>query len=107
MGTRIFVGNLSFNATEADLRTLFGQYGEVTSVKIITDQQTGKPRGFGFVEMATEEETRQAIDGLSGKAFMDRPLSVSEAIPQQRERTGGGRGFGGGGGKGQGRGRRY
>ncbi len=112
MEKKVYVGNISFNASEEDLRELFSQSGEVESVKIITDKQTGSPKGFGFVEMATEEDARKAIETLNGTTFMDRTLSVAEAKPQQpRERRsfGGGRpgggGFGGGRG-GQGRGRR-
>lgn len=116
MEKKLYVGNLSFQATEDDIRELFAQYGEVVSVKIITDAATGNPRGFGFVEMATSEDASKAINGLNGTSFKDRPLTVNEAKPQQpRERRGGG-GFGGGrggfnrgggsGGFGGGRGRR-
>lgn len=95
MEKRIYVGNISFKATEEDLRELFSQNGEVVSVKILTDTHTGRPKGFGFVEMATGEEAARAIEALNGKAFMERTLTVAEAKPQQpRER----RGFGGGGG---------
>jgi RNA recognition motif-containing protein len=117
MEKKVYVGNISFSASEDDLRELFSQSGDVESVKIITDKQTGSPKGFGFVEMATEEDARKAIEALNGSTFMDRTLSVAEAKPQQpREGRsfGGGRpgGFGGGrpggfgGGRGQGRGRR-
>ena len=78
---------------EEDLKELFAQSGEVESVRIITDKQTGSPKGFGFVEMATEEAARKAIETLNGTTFMDRTLSVAEAKPQQpREK----RSFGGG-----------
>lgn len=94
MGKRIYVGNLSFKATEEDLKELFSKSGEVESVKIITDVNTGSSKGFGFVEMATPEDAGKAIETLNGALFMDRTLVVSEARPQQtRER----RGFGGGG----------
>jgi cold-inducible RNA-binding protein len=115
MEKKIYVGNISFKASEEDLKELFSQSGEVESVKIITDRHTGNPKGFAFVEMATEEDARKAIEALNGATFMERTLSVAEAKPQQpRERRsfggpgGGGRGgFGGGGGKGGfGRGRR-
>ncbi len=109
MEKKLYVGNISFNAREEDLRELFSQSGDVESVKIITDKQTGSPKGFGFVEMATEEDARKAIEALNGTTFMDRALSVAEAKPQQpRERSGfgGGRPGGFGGGRGHGRGRR-
>jgi RNA recognition motif-containing protein len=110
---KLYVGNISFQATEDDLRELFAKSGDVESVKMITDQFTGKPKGFGFVEMANEEDAKNAITSLNGTAFMDRAITVAEAKPQQprEKRTfgGGGRGgFGGGkggfgGGKGYGR----
>ena len=111
MGKKIYVGNLSFNVSEADLNNLFSSYGEVDSVKIITDAQTGRPRGFAFVEMQSENSTAEAIAALNGKAFMERTLVVSEARPQQPRERGGfqrdRRGFGGGRGRsGGGEGRR-
>ncbi len=115
MEKKLYVGNISFKATEEDIRELFARSGDVESVKIITDAHTGNPKGFGFVEMATEEEAKKAITELNGTTFMERTLSVAEAKPQQpRERRGfggGGHGFGGGrsgfgGNRGQGRGRR-
>jgi len=93
MSKRIYVGNLSFKSTEEDLRELFSKSGEVESVKIITDVNTGNPKGFGFVEMATAEDAKKAIEALNGTSFMERTLAVSEARPQQsRDRRGG---FGG------------
>lgn len=90
MGKKIYVGNISFKATEDDIRELFSKSGEVESVKIITDMNTGNPKGFGFVEMATGEDAQRAIGALNGTMFMDRILSVAEARPQQpRERRGG------------------
>lgn len=105
MAKKVYVGNISFKATEDDIRGLFATYGEVESVKIITDQRTGRPKGFGFVEMVTEEDAQKAITGLNGSTFMERTLSVDAAKPQApRERGGfggGGRGgFGSGGGRG-------
>ena len=106
MAKKIYVGNISFKATEDEIRELFSKFGEVESVKVITDPRTGRPKGFGFVEMATEEDAQKAIAGLNGSTFMERTLSVDAAKPQApRERGGfgggGGRGgFGGGGGKG-------
>jgi RNA recognition motif-containing protein len=97
---KLYVGNISFQATEDDLRELFAKSGDVESVKMITDQFTGKPKGFGFVEMATEEDAKNAITALNGTTFMDRAVTVAEAKPQQpREKRsfGGGKGgFGGG-----------
>jgi hypothetical protein len=101
MGKKIYVGNMSFKAVEEDLRTLFSQFGEIESVKIITDGQAGRPKGFGFVEMASDEAAEKAITSLNGSTFMERPLTVAEAKPQQpRERQGfggGRRGYGEGG----------
>jgi RNA recognition motif-containing protein len=94
MEKKIYVGNISFKASEDDIRELFSKSGEVESVKIITDVHTGNPKGFGFVEMATSEDARKAIEALNGAMFMDRTLTVNEARPQQpREKRGG---FGGG-----------
>jgi RNA recognition motif-containing protein len=94
---KLYVGNISFQATEDDLRELFAKSGEVESVKMITDQFTGKPKGFGFVEMANEDDAKNAITALNGMTFKDRPITVAEAKPQQpREK----RSFGGGGGRG-------
>ena len=87
MPAKLFVGNLSFQATEEDLRELFQQAGTVESVRIVTDQFTGRPRGFGFVEMATKEELAKAIEMLNGRLFRDRNLVVDEARPQP-QRTG-------------------
>lgn len=97
MSTKLFVGNVDFNVTENDLQDHFGQAGKVVSVNIIQDRMTGKPRGFGFVEMATAEEARKAIDMFHQKELQGRLLSVNEARPmEQRPRTGGGGGGGGG-----------
>jgi RNA recognition motif-containing protein len=86
----IYVGNLSYNVTEADLQEVFQAFGHVTSAKIITDKFSGKSRGFGFVEMASEDEARQAIDGLNGKELKERSIIVNEARQrQERRRTGG------------------
>ncbi len=88
MAKRIYVGNLSYRADEESLRELFAQHGEVQSVKIITDAATGRSKGFGFVEMASDEEGEKAISSLNGTSFMERTLTVSEARPQ-KERSGG------------------
>ncbi|MBI3597497.1 MAG: RNA-binding protein [Nitrospirae bacterium] len=106
MGAKLYVGNLSYQATEKEISDLFATAGTVASVKIITDGQTGRPRGFGFVEMGSSEDAQKAIEMLNGKSFMERSLIVSEARPQQkREPRGGGYGGGGYGGGRGGRGR--
>jgi cold-inducible RNA-binding protein len=109
MGKKLYVGSISFNATEESLQDLFSSIGEVESVKIITDQDTGRSKGFGFVEMSSAEDAKKAIEQLNGTKFMERALIVNEARPQQpRERRGGfGGGGGGRGGYGQGRGSGY
>ena len=95
MGQRLYVGNLPFSADEQEVRELFGQNGRtVTDVRLITDRDTGRPRGFGFVEMGSDEEADAAIRDLNGYEMGGRPLTVNEA----RERTGGGGGGRGGGG---------
>jgi RNA recognition motif-containing protein len=82
----IFVGNLAFTATEQDLRQLFEQYGAVDTVHIITDRETGRPRGFGFVDMPDQQEAQSAIAGLQGKELAGRPLNVNEAKPREPRR---------------------
>jgi RNA recognition motif-containing protein len=82
----IYVGNLSYSATENSLKTLFETYGQVTTAKIVIDKLTGSSRGFGFVEMSDDSEAQQAIDGLNGKDFEGRKLVVNESRP--RETTG-------------------
>lgn len=99
---RIYVGNLAFSTTEADVQELFSQHGEVSSVVLPMDRETGRPRGFGFVEMTEDGQAREAIEAINGQEFGGRRLTVNEAKPRE-ERSGGG-GFGGGGGGG-GRGR--
>ena len=91
----LFVGNLSFQATENDLRALFEPFGEIASIRVMTDRDTGRSRGFGFVEMATEEAAQQAIGALNGKQADGRALTVNEARPKP-ERTGSTRGDRGG-----------
>ena len=85
----IYVGNLDFSSTEDTIRTLFEQHGEVTSVKIIADRDTGRSRGFAFVEMSNDEEGRAALSALDGKEMDGRALKVNEARPKT-ERSGGG-----------------
>ncbi len=96
--TKIYVGNLPFTATEQELRTLFAQHGNVVSVALPTDRETGRPRGFGFVEMAQADAAR-AIESLNGQQLGGRALRINEAQDKPR---GGGGGFGGGGGGGGG-----
>jgi RNA recognition motif-containing protein len=84
MNLKIYVGNLPFSASEEDLKKFFSEAGAVQSVKIITDAYSGKPRGFGFVEMASETDAQKAISLLNGKTLMDRTLVVSEAKPQKK-----------------------
>ena len=91
MIVKLFVGNLSFQATEEDVRELFQHAGPVGSVRIVTDQFTGRSRGFGFVEMATREEAVEAIKMLNGRLFRDRHLVVDEARPQPQRSSGGDR----------------
>jgi RNA recognition motif-containing protein len=101
MGRRLFVGNLSYETTEMSLRELFGQAGSVAEAKIVLDRDTGRPRGFGFVEMSSDGEARTAIDQFNTRELDGRAISVSEA----QERSGGSRpGGGGGGGGGRGAG---
>ena len=91
----IYIGNLSFQAEQEDLLDLFGQYGEVKSASLPLDRETGRKRGFGFVEMATDEDEQKAIDALQNVEWMGRMIRVNKATP--RERTGGGGGGYGGG----------
>ena len=99
---RIYVGNLSFNSTEAEVSELVSQFGTVVSCALPTDRETGRPRGFGFVEMA-DEDAKKAIQALDGKDLGGRSLRVNEAQPrEQRSGGGGGGGYGGGGGGGGG-----
>jgi RNA recognition motif-containing protein len=101
----IYVGNLSFDETETSLEASFAQYGEVTSARMITDRDSGRPRGFGFVEMPNQGEAEAAISALNGKEMNGRALTVNEAKPREDRGGGGGRGgYGGGGGGGGGRG---
>jgi len=105
MSTKLYVGNLSFQTTQQDLEELFGQVGQVESVSLVTDRDTGQSRGFAFVEMATKEEAQAAIQTLDGRDVDGRALKVNEARAKEdrggRGGFGGGRGgFGGGGGRG-------
>ena len=103
MAIKLYVGNLSFNTTSEDLRDLFSQAGTVESASVVEDRDTGRSRGFGFVEMATREEGEAAILQFNGKEVGGRNLHVNEARPREDRGGGGGRGgFGGGGGGGRG-----
>ena len=105
MGKKLYVGNLSYNTTGSDLEQMFSQHGTVTSAQIISDRDTGRSKGFGFVEMGTDEEAQAAIAALNGQESDGRALTVNEAKPrEERPRGGGGGGGYGGGGGGGGRG---
>jgi cold-inducible RNA-binding protein len=109
MGTKLYVGNLSFNTTENELQELFSQAGTVQEVSLMQDKFTGKSRGFAFVTMGSDEDAQNAISKLNGQTVEGRALTVNEARPRdQRPPGGGGRGGygGGGGGGGYGGGRR-
>ncbi len=100
---KIFVGNLNYSTTEDDLRAAFSAYGAVDRVSVVTDRDTGQPRGFAFVEMANQNEAETAISVLNGSEMNGRTLNVNEARPKPQ----GGSGGGGGGGGGRGRGPRW
>ena len=102
MGTKLYVGNLSFNTTETDLQDLFTQAGQVNEVMLMQDKFTGKSRGFAFVTMASEQDAQNEIAKFNGTTHDGRPLTVNEARPREPRPSGGGggggRGYGGGGG---------
>jgi len=102
MSKKLYVGNLSFKTTESELQEHFSEAGPVESVKIIADNYSGQSRGFGFVEMTTDEDAQKAISMFNGKSFMNRDLTVNEARPQEKREGGGGGGGRGGGGRGGG-----
>jgi RNA recognition motif-containing protein len=108
MGKKLYVGNLSYSTTNQDLEQLFGQYGQVASAQIINDRDTGRSKGFGFVEMSSDDEAQAAIAALNGQEHQGRTLTVNEARPKEDRGGfgggGGGRGGYGGGGGGGGRG---
>jgi RNA recognition motif-containing protein len=112
MAKKLYVGNLSYNTHEEDLREAFSKIGEVTSATLIVDQTNGRSKGFGFVEMASDEDAEKAIATMNGTSFMERTITVNEARPKTeggRPGGGGGRGGnrGGGGGYGGGGGRSW
>jgi RNA recognition motif-containing protein len=94
MGKKLYVGNLSYNTTEDGLRNLFSGFGSVASAKIIFDRETGNSKGFGFIEMGTEEEATKAISGTNGHEFEGRQIRVNEAIDKPRRDRGSGGGYG-------------
>ncbi|MDP4777578.1 MAG: RNA-binding protein [Opitutales bacterium] len=108
MNTKMYVGNLSYDANDGEIRELFEAHGTVSDVFIVKDRESGRPRGFAFVSMETVEEMNAAIEGLNGAEFMGRNLTINEARPREERPQGGGggggRSFGGGGGGGGGRG---
>src|SRR5579875_885274 len=99
MGKKLYVGNLSYQVDSSELEQLFGQYGQVASAQIINDRDTGRSKGFGFVEMANDNEADAAVQALNGQQHNGRALTVNEARPRE-DRGGGGGGYGGGGGGG-------
>ena len=98
MGKKLYVGNLPYSIDDAALESQFGAFGKVESARVITDRDTGRSKGFGFVEMSSDDEANKAIESLNGQAMGGRNLTVSEARPQAPRE--GGRGGGGGGGRG-------
>lgn len=100
MSTKLYVGNLSFDTSSQDLETMFAQAGTVQSASIVEDRDTGRSRGFGFVEMSSKEEAQTAIASFDGKDLDGRNLKVNEAKPRENRSGGGGGGFNGGGGGG-------
>ena len=106
MGKKLYVGNLSYNTSKNDLEQMFTAHGAVVSAQIIADRDSGRSKGFGFVEMGTDQEAQAAIAALNGKDVDGRAMTVNEARPQEGRssggRGGGGGGFGGGGGGGRG-----
>ena len=97
MGKKLYVGNLSYGVTDSDLSTMFSAHGNVQSAQVIMDRDTGRSKGFGFVEMSTDQEAQAAIAGLNGQDSGGRALTVNEARPRAEGGGGGGSGGGGGG----------
>lgn len=90
MAKKLYVGNLPFSCTDAELSQAFNQYGMVTSARVVTDRETGHSKGFGFVEMEQEGDALKAVENLNGKSFMGRPLTVNEARPREEGKREGG-----------------
>ena len=95
MGKKLYVGNLSFDVSDEDLQTEFAKHGKVESAKVIMDRETGRSKGFGFVEMSSDGEASAAIEGMNGKDFKGRALTVNEARPMEPRGPGGGNRGGG------------
>jgi len=106
MGNRLYVGNLPYSFRDQDLQDAFGAYGQINSAKVMMERDTGRSKGFGFVEMGSDEEAQAAINGLNGQQIGGRGLVVNEARPMEQRPRSGGFGGGGGGGYGGGGGRR-
>jgi RNA recognition motif-containing protein len=102
MNNKLYVGNLSFSTTENDLHDAFAAHGKVIEANLMVERESGRPRGFGFVTMSSEEEAQKAISALNGAALGGRPLTVNVAKPREDRSSGGGGGGGGGGGRGYG-----
>jgi RNA recognition motif-containing protein len=102
VGKKLYVGNLTYSVTSSDLESWFAQYGTVQSAQVIQDRDTGRSKGFGFVEMDTDAEAQAAIQGLNDQEYDGRRLTVNEAKPREPRSGGGGGGYGGGGGGGRG-----
>lgn len=100
MGKKLYVGNLPYSVDSSELEQMFSAHGTVTSAQIITDRETGRSKGFGFVEMANDQEAEAAINAMNGQDQGGRPLTVNEAKPREDRGGGGGRGGFGGGGRG-------
>jgi RNA recognition motif-containing protein len=99
MGNKLYVGNLAYSVRDESLQGAFSQFGTVTSAKVMMDRETGRSKGFGFVEMGSDAEAQAAINGMNGQNLEGRPIVVNEARPREdRPGGGGGGGFGGGGG---------
>jgi RNA recognition motif-containing protein len=107
VGKKLYVGNLTYSVTHSNLEEWFSRYGTVQSAQVITERETGRSKGFGFVEMDTDAQAQAAIQGLNDQEHDGRRLTVNEAKPRESRGGGGGYGGGGGGGYGGGRGRRY
>ncbi len=103
MGNKLYVGGLAYSITDGQLEEVFSPHGTVESARVITDKFTGQSRGFGFVEMSSDDEAQKAIAALSGSEVEGRPLTVNEARPQEKRSGFGGGGGGGGGRRGGGR----
>ncbi len=106
MGRKLYVGNLAYGVSSSDLEQMFAEFGTVQSAQVIVDRDTGRSKGFGFVEMGTDQEAQAAIAAMSGKEVDGRQLTVNEARPREDRGGGGGRGGPGGGGRGFGGGGR-